>query len=236
MAPRAGKVGAVYLSDMTTTSSAWKEATTNLDPGVYLKYRVTDLHKRYFPISQGYTYTELETVSIFANYTFFETLFYQELKDVCVFVDGVVQLSGYAINYPEGIATFSSPLLIGNTVTISAKYYPVVQVLGFFNWTINPIFELADSTEFGGDWRSFVGILHSVNGEASKFFYSDDDMLSRLTTGESAIVVLYVDVGNNLRYEGRAFFTDISTETPVDTLIRQAISFQGHGEWFYRNS
>ena len=231
MAARAGKFGAVYMPDMNSANYGFKMETTCLNPGVYTRYQVTTVAKRYFLSEQGYSYSEIEG---FTNYAYLENLYYQEIENICVFVDGNVILSGYSVEYVGGVVEFAVPLAADNVVTISVKYYTFELIAGFFNWTIDKIISLEEATEFGSGWRSYVPCLRGVSGEAQKFFYSDEGFIDR--QGELAIIVLYVDTTNSYRYEGYGYLSGVSTDTPVDTLVKQRISIIGKGTWYYRSN
>lgn len=112
------------------------------------------------------------------------------------------------------------------TVHVDYTYYTVSQVGGFFNWGLSHVVDVLETTDFADSGnRTYIAALKGWTGSAERHWLSDEAVDSWL--GTKIIVKFYVDVSNSLRYEGWAYVTGISVDTPVDALVNEPIEFQG---------
>jgi len=230
MAVRAGRLGAIYANTAGTEGYVHQAATTCLNPGTYTRYQVTESSKQYFKPTQGYTCSELQSFT----YSTLENYCYAELEVVAVWVNGTLQTSGYSIEYPGGVVVFDSALGASDVVTVSARYWDMAQVGGFFDWSMDKAMSVEDAPQFGSGWRSRVAILKDVNVTATKFWVNNGYFEDPANMDSLLLVVLYVDTSAGYRYEGYARVEGISPGVPHDELVRQRIIFRSYGAWYYR--
>lgn len=153
-------------------------------------------------------------------------------KDTAVVVNvDATPETGVTIDYIGGRITFDTPLVGTEAVTVSGKYWTVSELAGFYNWTLDIIADLEDSTTFAdAGWRSFVPTLKGFNISAESF-WQDDKFIDRL--GEEVVVALYVNEANDERYEGYAHIESDSISQPVDTLVEESVAYTGNGQLYY---
>jgi hypothetical protein len=179
------------------------EATT--PDATYTRYIITDSAKRYW----------------------------NKNSPVTVKVNGVIQTSGFSIEYVGGVVVFDSALQPTDTVTVSGEYYNVTQVMGFKNWSLDPGREFEEATCFeSGGWKEFVSVLTGASGSCEGFWVTDrSDWV-----GAEHIIVLYVDYqgASKARYEGYGFVKGKNLEVPVDSLVEESLDFEFNGPVYYR--
>lgn len=153
-------------------------------------------------------------------------------KDTAVTVDvDAVLETGVTIDYIGGRITFDTPLSGSEAVTVSGKYWTVSELAGFYNWSLDLSADMEDCTDFQSNgWREFVPTLKgfTISAEA---YWQDETFQDRL--GEEVVVALYTNESNDERYEGFAYITSDSIETPVDGLVQDTVEFTGNGELYY---
>ena len=152
---------------------------------------------------------------------------------VVVEVDATPE-AGVTIDYIGGRITFDTPLAGTETVTVSGKYWTVSELAGFYNWSLDLTADMEDSTTFATNgWREFTPTLKSFNVSAEAY-WQDETFQDRLA--EEVVVSLYTNETSDLRYEGFAYITSNSIETPVDGLVQESVEFTGNGELYYYNT
>lgn len=189
-------------------STAFTDAATTSSAG-YTRYTITDAAKRYIDRNVAVTVKK----------------------------NGVIQTTGFTIEYPGGVVVFSTPLLATDVVLVSGNAFPMAQIGGMFNWKADLDQDLQDVTTFdSGGWKQQLAVLRGFSGSAEAF-WGDGSLFAELTSAEGAemVVALYVDNGaSKRRYEGYARLTKDSIEVPVDGIIKESIDFQGDGPLYYR--
>lgn len=149
---------------------------------------------------------------------------------VTVEVDATPE-TGVTIDYIGGRITFDTPLAGTETVTVSGKYWTVSEKAGFYNWTLDLVADLEDSTTFADNgWRAFTPTLKGFNISAEAY-WQDETFQDRL--GEEVVVALYANEANDERYEGFAYITTDAVNAPVDGLVEDSVTFTGNGELYY---
>ena len=131
--------------------------------------------------------------------------YWDKATAVTVEVDAAPE-TGVTIDYIGGRITFDTPLAGTETVTVSGKYWTVSELAGFYNWSLDIVADLEDSTTFADNgWRAFTPTLKGFNISAESF-WQDDKFISRL--GEEVVVALYVNEASDIRYESVTFTGD----------------------------
>jgi hypothetical protein len=153
-------------------------------------------------------------------------------KDTAVTVEvDATPETGVTIDYVGGRITFDTPLAGTETVTVSGKYWTVSELAGFYNWTLDIVADLEDSTTFADSgWRAYTPTLKGFNISAESF-WQDDKFIDRL--GEEVVVALYVNEASDYRYEGFSHIESDSISQPVDALVEESVTFTGDGELYY---
>ena len=156
--------------------------------------------------------------------------YWDKTKSVTVYVDSTPE-TGVTIDYVGGRVTFDTPLTGTETVTVDAYYWTVSELAGFYNWSLDIVADLEDSTTFADNgWRAYTPTLKGFNISAESF-WQDDKFLSRL--GEEVVVALYVNEASDIRYEGFSHIESDSISQPVDALVEESVTFTGDGELYY---
>ena len=156
--------------------------------------------------------------------------YWDKATAVTVEVDATPE-TGVTIDYVGGRITFDTPLAGTETVTVSGKYWTVSELAGFYNWTLDIVADLEDSTTFADSgWRAYTPTLKGFNISAESF-WQDDKFLDRL--GEEVVVALYVNEASDIRYEGFSHIESDSISQPVDALVEESVTFTGDGELYY---
>ena len=156
--------------------------------------------------------------------------YWDKATAVTVEVDATPE-TGVTIDHIGGRITFDTPLAGTETVTVSGKYWTVSELAGFYNWTLDIVADLEDSTTFADNgWRAFTPTLKGFNISAESF-WQDEKFLSRL--GEEVVVALYVNEASDYRYEGFSKIESSSISDPVDALVEESVNFTGDGELYY---
>ncbi|MFA5433474.1 MAG: hypothetical protein WC319_11485 [Candidatus Paceibacterota bacterium] len=145
-----------------------------------------------------------------------------------------ISTGGDVITVSEAVTDESS------TGTIT-EYDPGLEVCGFYNWTIDYNAELLEDTDFctssGG--RHYIGGYTGWTATADKHFKTTnnrvEDWIS--STGISQVKIRFFtkyvaspSSGDPAQYfEGSAYVSGLSQNTPVDALVDQSLTFQGDG-------
>lgn len=156
--------------------------------------------------------------------------YWDKATAITVTVDATPE-TGITVDYVGGRITFDTPLAGTETVLVSGKYWTVSELAGFYNWTLDIVADLEDSTTFAdAGWRAYTPTLKGFNISAESF-WQDDKFLSRL--GEEVVVALYVNEASDIRYEGFSHIESDSISDPVDALVEESVTFTGDGELYY---
>ena len=147
-----------------------------------------------------------------------------------VYVDASPE-TGVTIDYIGGRITFDTPLGGSEAVTVTGEYWTVSELAGFYNWSLDLTADLEDSTTFADSgWRTFTPTLKGFTFGAEAY-WQDETFQDRLA--EEVVVSLYTNESNDERYEGFAYISSDSVETPVEGLVQESVEFTGNGELYY---
>lgn len=156
--------------------------------------------------------------------------YWDKNSSVTVYVDATPE-TAVTIDYIGGRVTFDTPLTGVEVVTVDVSYWTVSEKAGFYNWTLDLVADLEDSTTFADNgWRAFTPTLKGFNISAEAY-WQDETFQSRL--GEEVVVALYANEANDERYEGFAYITTDAVNTPGDGLVEDNVTFTGNGELYY---
>lgn len=203
-----GVLGGVY-AQQGAAQPFTQEPMTEVDAGV--RYRISDAVKCYWDKA---TPVVVETSPDGTNWT-------------------PVPASEYRVEYVGGHVVFHDARPAGTQVRVSGAYYNVVQIGGFFEWSLE--FERNTETVTTFDtqgWSEAVGTFISASGSASRYWAVTNEFFELL--GKEVILVLYVDRTTNRRYEGYFALTTHSVEVPADSFVEESLDFQSVGEVYYR--
>jgi len=112
---------------------------------------------------------------------------------------------------------------------------PGIQVLGFFNWTLNYVSDVEETSKFedSSGSRTYIPGLTHWTATAEKYFVTTDVTVNSWVgqTAEIRLFTKYVaspTTGDPAQYwAGDTVVTGLDETVPVDALITQSISFQG---------
>lgn len=160
----------------------------------------------------------------------------QGVDSVSIKVGGTTQDADTYTVTVWGKVTFNTAPSSGD-ITASYDYYDVSQVGGFFNWTIDKVADVLETTDFGDSGhRTYIAVLDGWSASAERHYITDERIDSWL--GTKKIIKFFIDTSSSPkeRYEGWAYVTGISVTTPVDALVNQSLSFQGTGRLWFENT
>lgn len=203
-----GVLGGVFAQQGTAIPFT-QEAMTEVEAGV--RYRISDAAKRYWDKT---TPVVVETSPDGTNWT-------------------PVPATEYRVEYVGGHVVFHTPQPAGTQVRVSGAYFTVVQIGGFFEWSLDFERETEDVTTFDFQgWAESVPTSLSASGSASRYWAVSNEFFELL--GKEVILSLYVDKSTNRRYEGYFILTGHSVETPSDSFIEEQLDFESTGAIYYR--
>lgn len=187
------------------TSTAFTDQATTALTG-YKRYRITNNTMRYWDDTQAVTVKK----------------------------NGVVQTSGFTIEYAGGYIEFTNALLGTDVVLVSGKYFTPTQCASVFNWKLDFDVELKDTTTFAsGGWKEQLAVTKGWSASAEGY-WADGTFFNNL--GNNLIVVLYVDSTSDKRYEGYTYLKKCSVDVPVDDIVKESIDFEGDGRLCYHDA
>ncbi|GAB7388997.1 hypothetical protein BSNK01_28350 [Bacillaceae bacterium] len=187
-----------------------QETMTDVD-GNGVRFRIDDVTKRYWDKKMPVI---VETSPDGTNWT-------------------TVPASEYRVEYVGGHVVFKTARPGETQVRVSGACFNVMQIGGFFEWSLDFERETEDVTTFDFDgWAESVPTSISASGSASRYWAVSNEFFELL--GKEVILVLYVDRSTNRRYEGYFILTGHSVETPSDSFIEEQLDFESAGEVYYR--
>lgn len=138
----AGKVGAVYVSDIDAAPVSFVDQATT-DSGDHKRYQVTNPAYRYWPLDEPIT----------------------------IEVDGAPVTTGFTLERAGGFVVFDVARGALEVVTVSGKALTLIQAGGFFNWSVDGDGDDVDATTFeSGGWKEFTRVLTGWSGSAEAFW------------------------------------------------------------------
>lgn len=158
--------------------------------------------------------------------------YWDDSAAVTVKVNGATVTTGFRIEYAGGVVEFDTAQGAA-VITVSGKYFNVVQCATFFNWKLDSDLDTKDVTTFAsGGWKEYLTTLKGWNASADGY-WADGTYAGLI--GLRLIFVLYVDSTNNKRYEGYAILKKNSITEPVDDIVKEAVELQGSGQLYYHD-
>lgn len=139
------------------------------------------------------------------------------------------------VSEPEEWTTTVGDTESDGTVTWTChSYFEVGQVAGFHAWNFNKVVDLLEATDYGDSGhKRYIAALKGWEGSAERHFLTSP-YLEWL--GEKVIIKFYVDVNNDLRYEGWGQVKGHVTNSGMNILVNETLSFEGDDQLSYENS
>ncbi len=200
----AGKVGAVYVSDVGTAPTPFTDKPTTKDVA-NLRYQVTDPLFRYWPLDAAITVEK----------------------------NGAPITTGFTLERAGGVVVFEDPLLGTDTVTVSGSALTLIQGGGFFNWSVDGDGDDAEATTFAsGGWKEYVRALTGWSGSA-EVYWGDRQFFDSLGE-IIVVKLFIDSGAAQTCLEGFALINGDGIEAPVEDLITESIEFTGVGPLYLR--
>lgn len=200
----AGKVGAVYVSDVNTAPVSFTDQATTKDDTLK-RYQVTNTAYRYWPLDA--------TITVKKN--------------------GTVITSGFTLERAGGYVVFDTALRSTDTVTVSGTALTLVQCGGFFNWSVDPKIDNKESTTFASNgWKEFVPTIKGWSGKASAY-WGDKRFFDSLGK-TIVVKLYIDSGASQKCLEGFGIITSDSIEVNVDDIVKDNIEFEGTGYLYPR--
>jgi predicted secreted protein len=200
----AGKIGAVYVSDIDTAPVSFTDQATTKD-GTNTRYQVTNAAYRYWPLDA--------TITVKKN--------------------GSTVTSGYTLERAGGYVVFDSPLQPTDTVTVSGQALTLVQCGGFFNWSIDFEQETTEATTFASNgWKEFAATVKGWSGSAEAYW--GDDRFFKSLGNIIVVKLFVDSGASQKCFEGFAIINSEGIESAVDELVTDKIDFEGVGPIYTR--
>lgn len=195
----AGKVGAVYASDVGTAPVPFVDKPTTPD-AERKRFQVTD---------PGCRYWDPET-------------------PVTVKIDGDIVTTGFTLEGAGGFVVFDEAQDSEADVTVSGSALSIDQAGGFFNWSIDAEVDEEDATTFeSGGWKEYEPMLKGWSGGAEAFW--GDERFFESLGKVVVVKLFVDAGPSQTCLEGYAIITSEGVEAPVDGLVEQSIDFRGVG-------
>jgi len=202
----AGKIAAVYVSDVDTTPVAFTDQATTPD-AAYKRYQVTNPAYRYWPLGA--------TITVKKNST--------------------IVTAGFTLERAGGYVVFDTALAPTDVVTVSGQALTLVQCGGFFNWSVDTDAENADATTFAsGGWKEYVQTVKGWSGSAEAYW--GDDRFFKSLGEIIVVKLFVDSGASQKCLEGFAMIRGEGVETAVDDLVKESIDFEGVGPLYFRLS
>jgi len=200
----AGKVGAVYVSDVNAAPVSFTDQPTTKD-ATLTRYQVTNPAYRYWPLNAAITVKK----------------------------NGNIITSGFTLERAGGVVVFDSPLQATDTVTVSGQALTMIQRGGFFNWSVDCELETTEVTTFASNgWKEFLGTIKGWSGSAEAYWGDKQffDSLGQIIV----VKLFIDSGASQKCLEGFAVITSDSIETATDDIVNESIDFEGVGPLYFR--
>ena len=199
-----GKVGAVYVSDISAAPIVFLNEPTTADAQL----------KRYQVTGAGFRYWDLT-------------------EPVTVKVNSVIVTSGFTLEHAGGFVEFDVARDPLDVVTVSGQALTLVQAGGFFNWSADGDGEDAEATTFQSQgWKEFVRTLNSWGGSADAY-WGDRQFFDSLGEIIVVKLFVDAGPSQSC-LEGFAIISGEGIEAPVDGLVQETVDFTGTGPLYLR--
>lgn len=139
--------------------------------------------------------------------------------------------STYTVQYVGGVVVFGTALAGGTYVRASAgNYWPVSQIAGGHEWTMEIDAPMLDSTEFGDLWKTFTPGISAGKGSIKRY-WEDGYFLGQAAV--RMILALYVDYSGDERYAGYGYVAKDQIDSKVESLVAESVDFTFTGQVYY---
>ena len=176
------------------------------------------------------------------------TGFYQEIdfigltpkataQDITVTVATVEQDKGAYVNTVSGTITFAAAPSAAAAIAVTYNYYAIVQIGGFFSWSIDRVAQVLETTDFSDSGhKTFIVGLDEWSASAERHWLTDESLDTWLSTIK--IIKFFSDQSSDpqLRWEGWAVVNGLHPKVAVDSLINESLDFQGTGILSYEET
>jgi hypothetical protein len=145
----------------------------------------------------------------------------------------ITAVSSGEITVNEAVTGSTGDASTGITIT---EYDPGLEVCGFYNWNIDATAELYEDTDFcSSGYRTYITGYTGWTATADKHFKTTNNRVEDWL-GEQVKIRFFTKyvatptTGSPAQYwEGDAWVTGLSQNTPVDALVDQSLTFSGDG-------
>lgn len=200
----AGKVAAVYVSDVTAAPISFTDQATTAN-ATRTRYQVTNAAYRYWDPTS--------TVTVKKN--------------------GSVITSGFKLEYAGGYVVFDTPLQTTDVVTVSGKALTMLQCGGFFNWSVDLKAETKEVTDFNSNgWKRFIQTIDGWSGKAEAYW--GDNRFFKSLGQLVVVKLYIDSGASQRCLEGFAIITSEGIEAKVDDVVQDKIDFEGVGQLYVR--
>ena len=108
--------------------------------------------------------------------------------------------------------------------------YTMTQKTLVTNWTLDMSCDMAEDSDLGDEWKSFVPTLNGFTASVERF-WADESNTDNLGTAEA--IALYTNTTNAYRYDGLGKLSSISITDPVSDLVTESVEWTGSGAMYY---
>lgn len=200
----AGKVGAVYVSDVGTPPVDFADQATT-DSGDHKRYQVTDPDYRNWPLDAAITVKK----------------------------NSEVVTSGFTLERVGGYVVFDVANDPGDTITVSGQALTLVQAGGMFNWSVDMKADLQEVTTYAsGDWKENIATVRGWSGSAEAYW--GDRLLFDSLGEILVVKLFVDSGASQRCLEGHAVITSEGIEAAVDDIVKEKVEFEGVGPLYVR--
>lgn len=134
----------------------------------------------------------------------------------------------YTLDRLYGRATFLSPLLGSDTVTMDVTYLPmaVVAACHDFDYTVSGT--NADATTFdSAGWTERVPVMGDVQGTLGRFYQADEIFMTAINSSSGVALVELREASANAGARIWALFSKSEVKASAAALVDESITFEG---------
>lgn len=167
-----------------------------------------------------------------ATYKLVDVDYIDPSEDVDIFVNGVYYTGKYTVDYLRSTVTLNE--YTEDDVEVNCYELTTQTIGGFFEWNLDLESDNEDVTTFGSDgWKESINIVKGGTISASSYFEVDED--SKIKTGNTNLVRLYLDKNQGAHFVCFAVITGKGLSTPVGGVIESNLDMQVTGEVVFVN-
>src|SRR5579859_3029414 len=148
-----------------------------------------------------------------------------------------VTVTDYTVQWAIGKIVFNTARVPGtnNFVRANFNYFLATQYDWTSKWALSLKGNVAKTTSFQatGQWETYLATTRGGTGKIDTF--RNDDRLSK-EIGNILVAQLFVDKGNNVRWQCYIRVTDVSPATDAQNMQTQSISFSVERDAFFLTS